>query len=53
MIPTVKSNNGIQLPQVGFGVFQIPRRAVLSLPCASWSPGDYRVLPACPLRVNP
>jgi 2,5-diketo-D-gluconate reductase A len=23
-IPTIKLNNGIEMPQIGFGVFQVP-----------------------------
>ncbi|MFF2014257.1 aldo/keto reductase, partial [Streptomyces sp. NPDC058195] len=24
VIPTVKLNNGVEIPQLGFGVFQVP-----------------------------
>jgi len=44
MIPTVKLNNGIDMPQLGFGVFQVPELAACETAVTQALDAGYRLI---------
>lgn len=44
MIPTVKLNNGIEMPQLGFGVFQVPELAACETAVTQALNAGYRLI---------
>ena len=43
-IPTVKLNNGVEMPQLGFGVFQVPDLATCETAVTEALAAGYRLI---------